>query len=82
MVLAGERLYLSGLPDVAPEDDRMAAFEGRLGSRFRVIDAAAGTVLEDREMAEVPVFDGMIAAAGRLYMCTTGGRIVCLGEEP
>ncbi|MHC4403805.1 MAG: hypothetical protein ACYTG0_29455 [Planctomycetota bacterium] len=28
-----------------------------------------------------PVFDGLIAAAGRLLMSTTDGRVVCFGPQ-
>jgi hypothetical protein len=28
-----------------------------------------------------PVFDGMIAAAGRLYIITEDGQILCLGDD-
>jgi hypothetical protein len=35
--------------------------------------ALAGMKLE-----AVPVFDGMIAAGGRLFLATTDGRVLCL----
>jgi len=28
-----------------------------------------------------PVFDGLIAAGGRLYLATTDGKMVCLAGE-
>jgi len=29
----------------------------------------------------MPVFDGLIAAAGKLYMATVDGGVVCLAER-
>ena len=77
-VQAGEHLFVAGLPDVVPVEDPMAAFEGRMGSRLWVVSAADGKKLTEYKLDSVPVFDGMIAAEGRLYLATTGGRIVCM----
>jgi hypothetical protein len=81
MVLAGPNLFVAGPPDVVPEEDPMAAFEGRKGAVLRVHAAADGKTLGERTLAAPPVFDGLIAAGGRLVLCTTDGRVVCLGES-
>ncbi|MGB2823409.1 MAG: PQQ-binding-like beta-propeller repeat protein, partial [Phycisphaerae bacterium] len=80
MVLAGQRLFVAGPPDVVEPDDPMAAFEGRKGAVLRVYSAADGKMLAERKLDSPPVFDGLIAAAGRLFMCTTDGRVVCFGK--
>ncbi|MFW6108688.1 MAG: PQQ-binding-like beta-propeller repeat protein, partial [bacterium] len=82
MVLAGERLYLAGPPDVVPKDDPMAAFEGRKGAALWVVDATTGEKLAERALDCVPTFDGLIAASGRLYLVTTGGEVLCLAGKP
>ncbi len=41
------------------------------------IDPAYGNKLAQTALTSPPVFDGMIAADGRLYISTTNGRIVC-----
>lgn len=109
MCVAGDRLLLAGPPDVvderqayhAPDDPEMlallerqeAACAGRLGGRLWLVDRASGTVLDRRTLEAPPVFDGMAAAAGRLVLATTDGRILSLtlagvaglpaaGEEP
>ena len=63
------------------EDDPLAAFEGRLGSRLWTISAADGKTIAEHELAETPIFDGMIAFGGRIYMCTQRGEILCLGSS-
>jgi len=80
MVLAGEHLFVAGPPDVVPEDDPMAAIEGRKGAVLRVVSAADGKTLAEQHLDAPPVFDGLIAAGGRLYMVTTNGSVLCLGE--
>ena len=81
MVLAGKHLFVAGPPDVVDPDDPMAAFEGRKGAVLRAHSAADGKVLAERKLDAPPVFDGLIAAGGRLFMCTTNGYVVCLGEK-
>jgi outer membrane protein assembly factor BamB len=78
MVLAGDKLFMAGTPDVVPEDDPYAAFEGREGARLWVVSAKDGAKLAEYPLDSLPAFDGLIAASGRLYMATTDGRIVCL----
>lgn len=82
MVLAGQRLYLAGPPDIVPREDPMSAFEGRLGARLWVISASNGEKLAEYKLDHLPVFDGLMAAKGRLYIATKEGRLVCMGEKP
>lgn len=80
MVLAGESLIVAGPPDLVDPKDPWAAFEGRKGGRLRVLSTADGSVLAKHDLPEPPIFDGMSAAAGRLYISTTGGKLLCLGR--
>ena len=81
MVLAGDVLFLAGVPDLVDPQDPLAAFEGRRGAKLRAVSAADGKKLAEYELQSPPVFDGMIAAAGRLYLSTEDGEIVCMGAE-
>jgi len=81
MVLAGEHLFVAGPPDVVEPDDPMAAFEGRRGAVLRVVAASGGSTLAETKLDAPPVFDGLIAAEGRLFLCTTHGDVLCLGEK-
>jgi outer membrane protein assembly factor BamB len=79
MVLAGDKLFLAGPPDVVPEDDPYAAFEGRRGAQLWCVAAVDGKKLAEHPLASLPVFDGLIAADGRLYLATVDGKLACFG---
>jgi len=81
MVLAGERLYVAGPPDVVDKDDPMAAFEGRLGGHLWVVSTSDGEKLAEYELDSPPVLDGMMAAQGRLYLAARDGRLTCMGKK-
>jgi outer membrane protein assembly factor BamB len=81
MVLAADRLYLAGPPDLEPEQESADAMRGLKGSRFWVVATSDGTKISEIEMEKAPVFDGLIAAFGRLYMVTQDGTIMCLGSK-
>jgi len=81
IVLANQRLYIAGPPDVVDKDDPMAAFEGRLGGRLWVISASDGGKLAEYELDGPPVLDGMMAAQGRLYVAARDGRLICMGNK-
>ena len=88
MVLAGGRLAVAGPPDPGDRDpdtlafrnepDALAAFQGRKGARLRILDAADGKTLSECPLPAMPVFDGLAAARGRLYLATLDGKILCL----
>lgn len=81
MVLAGDTLFVAGMPDEVPEQDPLAAIEGRRGARLLAISAKDGKKLkESQQLNAPPVFDGLIAAHDRLLLCTTDGAVLCLGR--
>jgi hypothetical protein len=79
MLLAGDRLFVAGPPDVYDPDDPMASFDGRKGARLQVFSTADGALVQDYPLPTPPVFDGMSAAHGRLYVSMEDGRVVCFG---
>jgi hypothetical protein len=82
MVLAGEKFFIAGPPDVVPADDPLAAFEGRKGGLLWTVSADSGQELaEVQHLPSPPVFDGLIAAQGELFISTTDNRVVCLGPK-
>ena len=80
MVLAGRTLYVAGPPDVVDPADPMEAFDGRKGGVLRAYSSTHGELLSEIRLKAPPVFDGMIAAADRLYLSLTDGRILCLDK--
>ncbi len=80
MVLAGDHLFMAGPPDVVPDDDPYAAFEGRRGAQLWVVSASDGEKLAQYRLDSLPVFDGLIAAVGRLLLSTADGKVLCFAE--
>jgi hypothetical protein len=78
MVKAGGILFVAGVPDVLDPEDPYAAFEARKGARLVAVSARDGRKLSETALEYPPVFDGMIAAGGRLFACLEDGSVVCL----
>ena len=81
MVLAGDKLFVAGPPDVIPDEDPLAAFEGRKGAEFWAVSATTGRKLAELpRLRAPPAYDGLTAAGHCLYLSTSDGRIHCFGE--
>jgi outer membrane protein assembly factor BamB len=79
MVLADELLFAAG-----PHID--AADKPEEGDKDRkplliVISASDGTELAQYQLDSSPVFDGMAAANGRLYLSLESGRLLCMAGQ-
>ena len=80
MVLAGDHLFAAGPPDVLDPEDPLAAFEGRKGALLQVFSATDGSLVNSHRLSSLPAFDGLSAAAGRLYLATRDGKVICFGD--
>ena len=94
MVLAGKTLFIAGPPDTVDEDQalrtiadpktqaaleaQVAAFAGKKGASLWAVSTADGSKLAELALDSTPVFDGLVAANGRLYMTTVDGKVICL----
>lgn len=81
MLLAGspaQRLFVAGVPDAVAPDDPLAFIEGRRGAKLLVLDADSGEQIAETGLDAPPVWDGMAAAYGRLFLATTEGKLICL----
>jgi outer membrane protein assembly factor BamB len=94
MCIAGDQLFVAGPPDVVDEryayrnpdnpDVRTLlarqadAYSGGKGGRLWVVNKADGRVIARYALDTVPVFDGMAAAGGCLYLSTIHGRVKSL----
>ena len=94
MLLAGETLFVAGPPDVLNEDEAFnrprdpkvraqiaeqdAAYEGQRGALLMGLSKAEGKPVFRMDLPAAPVWDGMAAANGRLYIATKDGSVVCL----
>jgi len=57
------------------------ALAGRAGGLLQALSGAKGDKLSELKLESPPVFDGMCAANGRLYISAMNGRIMCLSGE-
>jgi len=80
MIATREALFVAGPPDVVDPADPWAAFEGRRGGVIRALALTDGRELAEQELGAAPVFDGMAAASGSLFIATTDGEVVCLAD--
>ncbi|MFW6169107.1 MAG: PQQ-binding-like beta-propeller repeat protein [Planctomycetota bacterium] len=80
MLLAHDQLLVAGPPDKVVEGDPLAAFEGRAGAQLRILSAKDGSRLKSMTLDSPPVFDGMSAANGRLYMASENGALACFAK--
>jgi hypothetical protein len=79
MVLADNALFVAG-PAMGvgrKEPEFNNAESSAVLMAFNIED---GEQLTRHALDTQPVFDGMVAARGRLYISTIGGTVVCLGK--
>jgi outer membrane protein assembly factor BamB len=94
MLLADRTLFVAGPADTLDEEqalrqindpavaaslaDQADALRGTSEALLWAVSAEDGTKLAQHRLDASPVFDGMAAAHGRLYLAATDGRVVCL----
>ena len=85
-------MFLAGPPDcIKTKDERgdqalllenpfevLDSWEGRNGALLWSVSTKDGKRLAEYKLESVPVFDGMAAANGRLYMSMKNGSVLCL----
>jgi len=81
LVVSDRHLWLAGAPDVVDENDPWAVFEGRRGGVLAVFSKEDGRKLAEQRLDSTPVYDGMAAARGRLFLSTADGNVVCFSGE-
>jgi len=97
MVLAGETLFVAGPQDVADElkafyepDDaenrnalakQDSVLEDQQGALLYAVSASDGEKLAEYKLDSLPVWDGMAAANGRLYLATKSGKVLCFDKQ-
>ena len=77
LVRAGDTLFAAGSPDVVDPEDPHAAWEGRKGGVLAAFATTDGKELARYDLPAPPVWNGLAVAGGRLYVATTGGKILC-----
>jgi len=94
LVVADEMMFLAGPPDrTKTKEERgeqalllenpfevLDSWEGRNGALLWSVSTKDGKRLAEYKLESVPVFDGMAAANGRLYMSMANGSVLCLAN--
>ena len=78
MVLANETLFVAG-----PVEGFLRSPDSYTGDSESVvwaISARDGKKISECALKSPPVFDGMAAAYGKLYIALKNGTVTCLGE--
>jgi hypothetical protein len=81
MLLAKNHLIVAGPKDAIDPEDPHATFEGRTSSILQIVSPADGKILNEMQLKATPVFDGMAAASGKLFISMKNNTLICLGEK-
>jgi outer membrane protein assembly factor BamB len=91
LVVTSESVFVAGPPDVVDTEEEtgegalvlnnpqevLDAWSGKKGGMLWAVSREDGSKKAAYELQSPPVFDGMAAAEGSLYLSTTDGRVVC-----
>ena len=93
IVLTEDNLYIAGIPDAGIEDTKekeilqftnneeaLSAFKGTKGAYLQIFSKEDGTISKKIKLEAPPVFDGMSAAEGKLFISQRNDKIVCFGK--
>lgn len=72
VVLAGDTAYMAGVPTIDKSDQKPELW---------VLAGADGRKLQILPLDARPVYDGLSAAGGRLYLATDDGQLFCYGAK-
>jgi len=78
-VRAGDTLFVAG--PVAETDEQTSGLTSQPGGLLIAYHADDGSELGRHELSAPPVFDGMAAAQGKLYLVLSDASVLCLGGE-
>ena len=90
MALCGDRLAVAGPVDLGKRTEKIlafqnepearAAFQGDKGVYLRIVNAGDGKTVSECKLPTMPVFDGLSAAGGKIYVSLRNGSVVCFGK--
>jgi outer membrane protein assembly factor BamB len=90
MALTDNRLVIAGVPDLgkkkqhelefANPEEALNAYLGGQGGILRTVSKTDGTTLDETKLPAAPVFDGLSAALGHIYISLKDGSVICLGK--
>ena len=93
MVLADKTLFVAGPPDIVDEEDvyfflddeevkeklarQSDLLKGKEGGKMWAVSSGNGKKLKEYKLDSLPVWDGMAASKGQLYISTMDGELLC-----
>jgi len=94
LLCADDIMFVAGPPDVLDETKlhghfhepevianllkQQDAFDGKMGALLWAVSAEDGKKLAEYKLEAPPVFDGMAATEGKLYIVCQDGQVVCM----
>lgn len=85
MVRANNYLFIGGMPKhIVPKHPSApgnTASEGKTGGLLHIVSCGDGKTVGRVELESAPVWDGMAAADGRLYLSAIDGTVTCFSGE-
>ncbi len=82
LLKSGNLLFLAGPAAGDGMEVEEAALHGETSSSLMVVSASDGSVRSKLSLPSTPVWDGMAAANGRLFVATRDGRLLALEASP
>jgi hypothetical protein len=80
MVLGKKAIFLAG-PPAGDVKDLADALAGRKGGTLLAASRADGKTLGELKLSSAPIFDGMAAAGGALFVSCADGKLRCFGAR-
>ena len=97
LLVADDIMFAAGPPDIISEEDaffalddqavldklaeQSAVLKGKDGSIIWAVDTKTGNKIAEYKMESMPVWDGMAAAGGNIFMSTINGDVVCYSDK-
>jgi hypothetical protein len=97
MVKADDQLHVLGPEEVVDQElalrtatsgetqellsEQDAAMQGQRGASLLNVSTGDGTIRSGYKLPTTPVFDGIAAAHGRLFIALSDGTITCIGDR-
>jgi hypothetical protein len=97
LIVAGKTIFVAGPPDILSEEETFftlddedvrkkleeqeAILKGKDGSIMWAVDAKTGIKLSEYRLDSLPVWDGMAAANGSIFLSTIDGEVICYSRR-
>ena len=81
MVVTDEKLLVAGFRDEIERGDRWANIEGRKNASLWILSKQDGSKLNEFPLETLPVWNGMAAANGSIFISLKNGKLIRLGNR-